>query len=73
MTITATTDIVVQLSASRDLLERQVIDPQQRAYSTGNRQKVALIAAFATQAPVLRGLTCAAWGPQERGYARTIR
>ena len=43
-------------AAYRDtLLERFALDPDRRArtYSTGNRQKVALVAAFATRAPVL--------------------
>lgn len=38
-----------------ELLERFALDPDRRArtYSTGNRQKVALVAAFATRAPLL--------------------
>jgi ABC-2 type transport system ATP-binding protein len=43
-------------AAYRDeLLERFVLDPDRKArtYSTGNRQKVALVAAFATRAPLL--------------------
>ncbi|MHA6785952.1 ATP-binding cassette domain-containing protein [Pseudonocardia saturnea] len=38
-----------------ELVERFELDPSKpgRTYSTGNRQKVALIAAFATRAPVL--------------------
>lgn len=38
-----------------ELVERFALDPSKpaRTYSTGNRQKVALIAAFATRAPVL--------------------
>lgn len=38
-----------------ELVERFVLDPSRpaRAYSSGNRQKVALIAAFATRAPLL--------------------
>ncbi|MEU4559521.1 ABC transporter ATP-binding protein [Actinoplanes sp. NPDC023936] len=38
-----------------ELLERFQLDPSKpaRTYSTGNRQKVALIAAFATRAPLL--------------------
>jgi ABC-2 type transport system ATP-binding protein len=38
-----------------ELLERFALDPgrRARAYSTGNRQKVALVAAFATRAPLL--------------------
>lgn len=38
-----------------ELVERFALDPDRRArtYSTGNRQKVALIAAFATRAPLL--------------------
>ncbi|WP_438866196.1 ABC transporter ATP-binding protein [Paractinoplanes brasiliensis] len=38
-----------------ELIERFDLDPAKpaRAYSTGNRQKVALIAAFATRAPLL--------------------
>jgi ABC-2 type transport system ATP-binding protein len=38
-----------------ELAERFALDPDKRsrAYSTGNRQKVALIAAFATRAPLL--------------------
>jgi ABC-2 type transport system ATP-binding protein len=38
-----------------ELLERFALDPGQRAraYSTGNRQNVALVAAFATRAPLL--------------------
>jgi ABC-2 type transport system ATP-binding protein len=42
--------------AYRDaLLQRFALDPDRRArtYSTGNRQKVALVAAFATRAPLL--------------------
>ncbi|WP_445263226.1 ABC transporter ATP-binding protein [Pseudokineococcus sp. 5B2Z-1] len=42
--------------ARRDaLVERFALDPSRRAgtYSTGNRQKVALVAAFATRAPLL--------------------
>ncbi|SFL86984.1 ABC transporter ATP-binding protein [Geodermatophilus ruber] len=42
--------------AYRDqLLERFALDPDRRArtYSSGNRQKVALVAAFATRAPLL--------------------
>ena len=40
---------------TRELVERFELDPRKRirAYSKGNRQKVALIAAFATRAPVL--------------------
>jgi ABC-2 type transport system ATP-binding protein len=43
-------------TAYRDqLVERFALDPDRRArtYSTGNRQKVALVAAFATRAPLL--------------------
>jgi ABC-2 type transport system ATP-binding protein len=43
-------------TAYRDeLLQRFALDPDRRArtYSTGNRQKVALVAAFATRAPLL--------------------
>jgi ABC-2 type transport system ATP-binding protein len=43
-------------TAYRDeLVERFALDPHRRArtYSTGNRQKVALVAAFATRAPLL--------------------
>ena len=38
-----------------ELVERFELDPgkRARAYSTGNRQKVALVAAFATRAPLL--------------------
>jgi ABC-2 type transport system ATP-binding protein len=38
-----------------ELLERFALDPDRRArtYSTGNRQKIALVAAFATRAPLL--------------------
>ena len=38
-----------------ELIERFALDPSKpaRAYSSGNRQKVALIAAFATRAPLL--------------------
>ncbi|WP_432514125.1 ABC transporter ATP-binding protein [Kineococcus sp. SYSU DK001] len=38
-----------------ELVERFALDPSKRArtYSTGNRQKVALVAAFATRAPLL--------------------
>ncbi len=38
-----------------ELVERFALDPRRRArtYSTGNRQKVALVAAFATRAPLL--------------------
>jgi ABC-2 type transport system ATP-binding protein len=40
---------------AEELLERFALDPDRRArtYSTGNRQKVALVAAFATRAPLL--------------------
>ncbi len=40
---------------TRELIERFELDPRKRirAYSKGNRQKVALIGAFATRAPVL--------------------
>jgi ABC-2 type transport system ATP-binding protein len=43
------------LSYRAELLERFGLDPgkRARAYSTGNRQKVALVAAFATRAPLL--------------------
>lgn len=39
----------------RELVERFELDPSKRArtYSSGNRQKVALVAAFATRAPLL--------------------
>jgi ABC-2 type transport system ATP-binding protein len=39
----------------RELVERFALDPDRRCgtYSTGNRQKVALVAAFATRAPLL--------------------
>ncbi|MGY1737266.1 ABC transporter ATP-binding protein [Geodermatophilus sp. SYSU D00684] len=38
-----------------ELLKRFALDPDRRArtYSTGNRQKIALVAAFATRAPLL--------------------
>jgi ABC-2 type transport system ATP-binding protein len=43
------------LAYRKELLERFALDPDRRArtYSTGNRQKVALVAAFATRAPLL--------------------
>ena len=43
------------LAYREELLERFVLDPNRRArtYSTGNRQKIALVAAFATRAPLL--------------------
>jgi ABC-2 type transport system ATP-binding protein len=43
------------LALRDELVERFGLDPSKpgRTYSTGNRQKVALIAAFATRAPVL--------------------
>ncbi len=43
------------LAYQEELLERVALDPDRRArtYSTGNRQKVALVAAFATRAPLL--------------------
>ncbi|MEV4281457.1 ABC transporter ATP-binding protein [Actinoplanes xinjiangensis] len=43
------------LAYRAELVERFVLDPSKpaRTYSTGNRQKVALIAAFATRAPLL--------------------
>ena len=43
------------LAYRADLVERFDLDPGKRArtYSTGNRQKVALVAAFATRAPLL--------------------
>jgi ABC-2 type transport system ATP-binding protein len=43
------------LAYQEELIERFQLDPGRRGrtYSTGNRQKVALIAAFATRAPVL--------------------
>ncbi|ADB75540.1 ABC transporter ATP-binding protein [Geodermatophilus obscurus] len=43
------------LGYRKELLERFALDPDRRArtYSTGNRQKVALVAAFATRAPLL--------------------
>lgn len=43
------------LALRGELVERFDLDPSKlgRTYSTGNRQKVALIAAFATRAPVL--------------------
>ncbi|MCZ2822263.1 ABC transporter ATP-binding protein [Modestobacter sp. VKM Ac-2977] len=43
------------LAYRAELLERFALDPDRRArtYSTGNRQKVALVAAFATRAPLL--------------------
>ncbi|WP_308257315.1 ABC transporter ATP-binding protein [Pseudonocardia lacus] len=43
------------LAYRAELVERFALDPSlpTRAYSTGNRQKVALIAAFATRAPLL--------------------
>jgi ABC-2 type transport system ATP-binding protein len=43
------------LSYRAELVERFGLDPgkRARAYSTGNRQKVALVAAFATRAPLL--------------------
>ena len=43
------------LGYRKELLERFALDPDRRArtYSTGNRQKVALVAAFTTRAPLL--------------------
>jgi ABC-2 type transport system ATP-binding protein len=43
------------LTYREELLERFSLDPDRRArtYSSGNRQKVALVAAFATRAPLL--------------------
>jgi ABC-2 type transport system ATP-binding protein len=43
------------LAYRAELVERFELDPgkRARAYSTGNRQKVALVAAFATRAPLL--------------------
>ena len=43
------------LAYREELVERFALDPSKpaRTYSTGNRQKVALIAAFATRAPLL--------------------
>ena len=43
------------LAYRAELVERFGLDPgkRARAYSTGNRQKVALVAAFATRAPLL--------------------
>jgi ABC-2 type transport system ATP-binding protein len=43
------------LSYRAELVERFELDPgkRARAYSTGNRQKIALVAAFATRAPLL--------------------
>jgi ABC-2 type transport system ATP-binding protein len=43
------------LAYRAELIERFALDPSKpaRTYSTGNRQKVALIAAFATRAPLL--------------------
>jgi ABC-2 type transport system ATP-binding protein len=43
------------LSYRAELIDRFQLDPgkRARAYSTGNRQKVALVAAFATRAPLL--------------------
>ncbi|MBQ0904183.1 ABC transporter ATP-binding protein [Micromonospora sp. U21] len=43
------------LAYQDELIERFVLDPSKpaRTYSTGNRQKVALVAAFATRAPLL--------------------
>ncbi|MEU8238324.1 ABC transporter ATP-binding protein [Actinoplanes missouriensis] len=45
----------VDLAYRDELVERFALDPSRpaRTYSTGNRQKVALIAAFATRAPLL--------------------
>ncbi len=45
----------VDLAYRAELVERFALDPSKpaRTYSTGNRQKVALIAAFATRAPLL--------------------
>jgi ABC-2 type transport system ATP-binding protein len=45
----------VDLAYRAELVERFALDPDKRArtYSTGNRQKVALVAAFATRAPLL--------------------
>ena len=43
------------LAYRKELIERFALDPSLpgRAYSSGNRQKVALVAAFATRAPLL--------------------
>jgi ABC-2 type transport system ATP-binding protein len=45
----------VDVTYRDELVERFALDPSRRAgtYSTGNRQKVALVAAFATRAPLL--------------------
>jgi len=45
----------IDLAYRDELVERFALDPSKsaRTYSTGNRQKVALIAAFATRAPLL--------------------
>ncbi|RQX15383.1 ABC transporter ATP-binding protein [Micromonospora ureilytica] len=45
----------VDLTYRDELVQRFALDPSKpaRAYSTGNRQKVALVAAFATRAPLL--------------------
>ena len=51
----ANTGAAADLAYRDELIERFALDPSKpaRTYSTGNRQKVALIAAFATRAPVL--------------------
>ncbi|MEV6495209.1 ABC transporter ATP-binding protein [Actinoplanes sp. NPDC051633] len=51
----ASTGPGVDLAYRDELVERFALDPSKpaRTYSTGNRQKVALIAAFATRAPLL--------------------
>ncbi len=56
-----TLDLMAHIGPGRDaayeaeLIERFELDPNRRTrtYSTGNRQKVALVAAFSTRAPVL--------------------
>ena len=51
----ARTGLGTDLAYRDELVERFALDPSKpaRTYSTGNRQKVALVAAFATRAPLL--------------------
>ncbi|WP_432123476.1 ATP-binding cassette domain-containing protein [Streptomyces sp. S1] len=65
------------LSYRDELVERFGLDPSKpgRAYSTGNRQKVALVAAFATRAPllVLDEPTSGLDPLMEREFCRAVR
>jgi ABC-2 type transport system ATP-binding protein len=55
LTLLASLHGSTDLAYTQELIERFELDPRKRlrAYSKGNRQKVALIGAFATRAPVL--------------------